>query len=177
MLGYWDNPVATRQIMTADGWLNSGDRARIDESGHVYITGRLKEIIVMSNGEKISPIDVETAITRDPLFEQVILLGEAKPYLCVVAVLNADQWRKAAAAAGVPAEASGASSSEAQKLILSRIALQLKAFPGYAQVRRAVATLEPWTVDNGLMTPTMKLKRSRVTEKFNAEIDAMYAGH
>jgi long-chain acyl-CoA synthetase len=177
MLGYWGNPEATRQIMTEDGWLNSGDRARIDPSGHVYITGRLKDIIVLSNGEKVPPTDVESAIAQDPLFEQVILLGEAKPYLCVLTVLNAEQWSKTAAAAGLPADASGAASPEAQKLFLARIAQQLKPFPGYAQVRRVVATLEPWTVDNGLMTPTLKLKRAKVMERFNAEIDAMYAGH
>ena len=177
MLGYWGNPEATRQIMLPDGWLNSGDRARIDAGGHVFITGRLKEIIVMSNGEKISPVDVESAIARDSLFEQVILLGEAKPYLSVIAVLNADQWNKAAAAGGVPAEAAALRSKEAQALVLKRVGAQLKSFPGYAQVRRTVLTLEPWTIDNGLLTPTLKLKRTKVMDKFNAEIDAMYAGH
>ena len=177
MLGYWNNPEATRQVVSDDGWLNSGDRARIDAAGHVYITGRLKEIIVMSNGEKVSPVDVETAICQDPLFEQVMLLGEAKPYLSVIAVLNAEQWKKAAAAANVIPDSAGAASAEGQQLLLERIARQLKSFPGYAQVRRVCATLEPWTVDNGLMTPTLKLKRTRVMERFNAEIDAMYAGH
>ena len=177
MLGYWNNPEATRQVISDDGWLNSGDRARIDAAGRVYITGRLKEIIVMSNGEKISPIDVETAIAQDPLFEQVMLLGEAKPYLSVIAVLSAEQWKKAAAGANIAPDSAGAASAEGQTLILERIAQQLKPFPGYAQVRRVCATLEPWTVDNGLMTPTLKLKRMRVMERFNAEIDAMYAGH
>jgi long-chain acyl-CoA synthetase len=177
MLGYWNNPEATRQIMLPDGWLNSGDTARIDEHGHVFITGRLKEIIVMSNGEKISPLDVESAIARDPLFEQVILLGEAKPYLSVVAVLNADQWNKAAAENGFAPDRATLASQPAHELVLKRIAAQLKMFPGYAQVRRAVLTLEPWTVDNGLLTPTLKLKRTKVLERFNAEIDAMYAGH
>jgi long-chain acyl-CoA synthetase len=177
MLGYWDNPEATRQIMLAGGWLNSGDTARIDELGHVYITGRLKEIIVMSNGEKISPVDVESAIARDTLFEQVILLGEGKPYLSVIAVMNADHWNKAAAQGGFPADAATLRGKEAHDFVLKRIAAQLKMFPGYAQVRRAVLTLEPWTIDNGLLTPTLKLKRSKVMEKFNAEIDAMYAGH
>jgi long-chain acyl-CoA synthetase len=177
MLGYWDNPEATRQIMLADGWLNSGDTARIDERGHVYITGRLKEIIVMSNGEKISPVDVESAIARDALFEQVILLGEGKPYLSVIAVMNSDHWSKAATEGGFPADAATLRGKEAHDFVLKRIGAQLKMFPGYAQVRRAVLTLEPWTIDNGLLTPTLKLKRSKVMEKFNAEIDAMYAGH
>jgi long-chain acyl-CoA synthetase len=177
MLGYWENPEATRQIMLPDGWLNSGDTARIDERGHVYITGRLKEIIVMSNGEKIAPLDVESAIVSDALFEQVILLGEGKPYLSVVAVLNADRWNKLAAQSGLPSDASTLRSKEAHDAVLKRIAAQLKMFPGYAQVRCAVLTLDPWTVDNGLLTPTMKLKRAKVMERFNAEIDGMYAGH
>jgi long-chain acyl-CoA synthetase len=164
-------------VLLPDGWLNSGDTARIDEHGHVYITGRLKEIIVMSNGEKISPIDVETAIARDVLFDQVILLGEAKPYLSVVAVLNSEQWKKVAMTGALPADGNGLRTKQAQDVILRRIAEQLKSFPGYAQVRRVVLTLEPWTVENGLMTPTLKLKRAKVMERFNAEIDAMYAGH
>jgi long-chain acyl-CoA synthetase len=177
MLGYWDNPEATRQVIAADGWLNTGDTARIDEHGHVYITGRLKEIIVMSNGEKIPPVDVEHAIARDGLFEQVILLGEAKPYLSVVAVLNRDHWQTVAATGGLAADGDGVRSKEAQDVVLRRIGDQLKSFPGHAQVRRVVLTLDPWTVENGLMTPTLKVKRAKVMEKFNAEIDAMYAGH
>jgi long-chain acyl-CoA synthetase len=65
----------------------------------------------------------------------------------------------------------------AHDMVLSRVAQQLKSFPGYAQVRRTVVTFEPWTVENGLMTPTLKLKRVKVVERFNAEIDLMYAGH
>lgn len=175
MLGYWDNPEATKQILAPDGWLNSGDTARIDAQGHVFITGRLKEIIVMSNGEKIAPVDVETAILRDVLFEQVMLLGEAKPYLSVVTVLNAEHWKKLAQERGLPAAPDAGDG--VQQVVLERIREQLKALPGYAAVRRATVTLEPWTVENGLLTPTLKLKRAKVMEKFNAEIDRMYAGH
>ncbi len=177
MLGYWDNPEATRDILLPDGWLNSGDTARIDDHGHVYITGRLKDIIVMSNGEKISPLDVEGAIVRDALFDQVILLGEAKPYLSIIAVLNREQWTKIAEANSLPVHSNGLGDKPAQDAILKRVGGQLKAFPGYAQVRRAVVTLDPWTVENGLLTPTLKVKRAKVMEKFNAEIDAMYTGH
>jgi len=177
MLGYWDNPEATREIISPDGWLNSGDTARIDDTGHVYITGRLKEIIVLSNGEKIAPVDVESAIMGDPLFEQVMLLGEAKPYLSVLAVLNAEHWNKLASEQGLPGGGEAIATDRAQQAIVERIGTRLKAFPGYAQVRRAVFTLEPWTIENGLLTPTMKLKRAKVMEKFNAEIDRMYAGH
>jgi long-chain acyl-CoA synthetase len=178
MLGYWNNPDATKAMIGPDGWLNSGDTARIDAQGHVYITGRLKEIIVLSNGEKVPPVDIEAAIARDPLFEQVMLLGEGKPYLSVMTVLNADHWKKLCEERGLnPASPETARSRQVDEVLLSRVAAQMKEFPGYAQVRRVAATLEPWTVENGLLTPTMKLKRAKVMEKFNAEIDRMYAGH
>jgi long-chain acyl-CoA synthetase len=178
MLGYWGNEEATRQIIQPDGWLNSGDTARIDASGHVFITGRLKEIIVLSNGEKIAPVDVEAAILRDPLFEQVMLLGEGKPYLSVITVLNAENWKKLCAERGVnPDGAESLASKQAEDAVLARVSAQLREFPGYAQVRRATLLLEPWTVENGLLTPTMKLRRARVMERFNAEIDRMYSGH
>jgi long-chain acyl-CoA synthetase len=178
MMGYWNNDAATKAMIQPDGWLNSGDTARIDDKGHVFITGRIKEIIVMSNGEKLPPVDMENAILRDPLFEQVMLLGEAKPYLSVIAVLNGDHWKKLAAENGWKTDDPAVlRSKDAEKVITQRVGVQLKEFPGYAQVRRASMSLEPWSVENGLMTPTLKLKRPKVMEKFNAEIDAMYAGH
>ena len=173
MIGYWNNAEATKAMFTPDGWLNTGDTARIDEGGHVFITGRLKEVIVLSNGEKIPPGDVETAILRDPLFEQVMLIGEGKPFLSVIAVVSAEHWKKFAAEQSLDA----VDSDKAQQAALARLAAQMSAFPGYAQVRRVTLTLDPWTVENGLLTPTMKLKRAKVMEKFCAELDAMYAGH
>ena len=178
MLGYWNNEEATRAMIQPDGWLNSGDTAHIDEKGHVFITGRLKEIIVLSNGEKVAPVDMEAAIMRDPLFEQVMLLGEGKPYLGVMAVLNADNWEKLCAEHGLDTNApETVRSKQVEDIVLEHVGRQLREFPGYAQVRRVTLTLDPWTVENGLLTPTMKLKRAKVMEKFNAEIDQMYAGH
>jgi long-chain acyl-CoA synthetase len=178
MLGYWKNEEATRQVIQPDGWLNSGDTARIDERGHVFITGRLKEIIVLSTGEKVPPVDMEAAIMRDPLFEQAMLLGEGKPYLSALVVLNVEQWKKLASERGLDADAAQTlQSKQVEDIVLERIGRQLREFPGYAQVRRATLTLEPWTVENGFLTPTMKLKRARVMEKFSAEIDRMYTGH
>lgn len=175
MLGYWNNPEATRAMIDAEGWLNSGDTARIDAAGHVFITGRLKEIIVMSNGEKIPPADIEAAIMCDTLFEQVMLIGEGRPFLSAMVVLNHEQWKKIAPDKGSNEDA--VHTSEIEKRLLARIAAQMKDFPGYAQVRKISVTLEPWTVENGLLTPTLKLRRTRVLEKFHAELDEMYSGH
>jgi long-chain acyl-CoA synthetase len=96
MLGYWKDPGATRAATTEDGWLNSGDIARIDEHGRITITGRLKEIIVMSTGEKVPPADMEAAILQDALFEQVMLIGDGRSYLSALVVLNSRNWQSIA---------------------------------------------------------------------------------
>jgi long-chain acyl-CoA synthetase len=178
MLGYWGNPEATKAMFTEDGWLNTGDTARVDDRGRVYITGRLKEIIVLSNGEKVPPVDMEAAILRDPFFEQVMVLGEGKPYLSVLVVLNKDIWAKLAAEHGLDA-ASALSTRlpQAEQLVLERINAQIKQFPGYAQIRRVAIANAPWTVDNGMLTPTLKLKRAKVLEAHRADYDKLYSGH
>jgi long-chain acyl-CoA synthetase len=178
MLGYWNLPDATRSMFTADGWLNTGDTARFDAAGHIYITGRLKEIIVMSNGEKIPPVDMEAAILQDNLFEQVMVMGEGKPYLSAFVVLNRDQWDKVAAQHELDVPAENVARSElARKLVLERIQRQIRSFPGYAQVYRAAILPEPWTIENGMLTPTMKLKRAKVMELHRKEFEDLYAGH
>jgi long-chain acyl-CoA synthetase len=178
MLGYWENPEATKAMFAEDGWLNTGDTARMDGDGRIFITGRLKEIIVLSNGEKVPPVDMEAAIARDPFFEQVMVIGEGKPYLSVFVVPNKELWFKAAAEHGLdPASPLSTRTQQAEQLVLERINAQIKAFPGYAQVRRATVIPEPWTIENGLLTPTLKLKRAHVLEQHRTEYEQLYAGH
>ena len=177
MLGYWNNPDATRAMFTEDGWLNTGDTARMDADGRLYITGRLKEIIVMSNGEKVPPVDMEAAIQRDPLFEQVMVLGEGEPYLAVFVVLNPDQWSKVAAEHGLDASSPAVlRSDQVEEIVLERVSVQIHAFPGYAQVRRAAVLPEAWSIENGLLTPTMKVKRAKVLEAYASEYERIYQG-
>ncbi|MBK8568536.1 MAG: long-chain fatty acid--CoA ligase [Nitrosomonadales bacterium] len=178
MLGYWNNAEATRAMIDADGWLNSGDIASISESGHITITGRLKEIIVMSNGEKISPADMEQAILRDRLFELVMVYGEGRPYLTALAVVNAAGWAHLAQEAGVRADMpESLHDPRIEQQALQRIADQIKEFPGYAKINRVLLLTEPWSVDNGLLTPTLKVKRGSVVKHFAKEIEQLYQGH
>lgn len=177
MLGYWNNHAATAKMIDADGWLHTGDQARIGDTGHIYITGRIKDILVLSNGEKIPPADMELAITLDPLFEQVMVVGEGRPYLSALAVLNADHWPGFAQHLGLdPMAPQSLRNHELQTVVARRIKTALKDFPGYAKIRRVQLFLEPWTIDNGLLTPTMKVKRAKVLEKYAAEVEAMYTG-
>lgn len=178
MLGYWNNPEATREIIDADGWLNTGDIAHISDTGHIYITGRIKEIIVMSNGEKIPPTDMELALLHDPLFDQVMVFGEARPYLVAIAVLNPEVWLHFAGEIGIrPDMPEALTDSRVEAKVLRRIARNLRGFPGYAKVNRVLLLREMWNIDNGLMTPTLKLKRDVVAQRYAAQIRQLYEGH
>jgi long-chain acyl-CoA synthetase len=178
MIGYWNNKSASGRVLDADGWLHTGDKASIDDNGHIYITGRIKEIIVLSNGEKVSPADMEMAITMDPLIEQVMVLGEAKPYLSAICVLDAEQWKQFAPTIEVDPNQPGVlQQPEVERAVLERIAEQIKAFPGYARILRVHLSLEQWSIENGLMTPTHKLKRVQVMKKLEEPITKLYLGH
>jgi long-chain acyl-CoA synthetase len=152
MKGYWNNPEASAKSLDREGWLHTGDLAEI-RNGRIFIRGRLKDVLVLSNGEKLPPQDVELAILGDGVFEQGILIGEGRPFLTLVAVTQETDERN----------------------LIRRANDRLKEFPGYIRVRRVVAIREPWTVENGLLTPTLKVKRERVQQKFGAEIERAYA--
>ena len=170
MQGYWQNPEATEKVLTRDGWLHTGDIARI-ENDIIYITGRVKDIIVLSNGEKIPPADVEHAVSTDPLFDQAIVIGERKPFLSAIVVLNQEQCKAQRINSG------NMNSEEVKTELLRRIGRYMAEFPGYAQIYKITATLDEWTIENGLLTPTLKIKREKVKELFANEINQMYEGH
>ncbi|MEO8991557.1 MAG: long-chain fatty acid--CoA ligase [Nitrosospira sp.] len=178
MLGYWNNPAATEAIMSPDGWLNSGDIARIGDQGWVTITGRLKEIIVMSTGQKIPPAPMETAILHDSLFEQVMLIGEGRPYLSALVVLNARNWESISAQYNLGSDLRRLwQDQKLEAILVERITRQIKEFPGYAKIYRVALAQEPWTVENGMLTPTLKLRRPQVLNRHQADVSRLYAGH
>ena len=110
-----------------DGWFHTGDRVRIDEHGHIFITGRIKEIIVMSNGEKVPPADMENAITIDSLFLQAMVLGEARSYLTALVVLDKKEYAKLAEAEGLSADlAAERQGDKLQAVLVKRIAERLR---------------------------------------------------
>ncbi|MCW8906577.1 MAG: long-chain fatty acid--CoA ligase [Sedimenticola sp.] len=178
MLGFWDNPAETRRVIDQDGWLHTGDVARIDNEGHVHITGRIKDIIVLANGEKVSPADMEIAIAMDALFEQVLIIGEARPFLAALIVPEQTHWRNIAEGLELdPDDPASLRDPRVQEQVAHRISEQLREFPGYAQVRRAVLLGEAWSVENGYLTPTLKTKRKLIIEHYQEQIREIYNGH
>lgn len=174
MKGYWKREEDTARILDAQGWLATGDQAEIVD-GRIRILGRIKEIIVTSTGEKVPPGDLELAITADPLFEQAFVVGEQRPFIACVAVLQREEWQRLATELGVDAQ-SEASLADARvlKAALARIELATSSFARYAVPRALCLTLAPWTIENGFMTPTLKLKRNNLMAHFAPTIEALY---
>jgi long-chain acyl-CoA synthetase len=171
MIGYWHKPDETRRVKDTDGWLHTGDQARI-ENGRITITGRLKDILVTSTGEKIAPVDLETAILADPLFEQALVVGEQRPFLTALVVLNAKAWVEEKERLAARGQQGGAAERAA---LLARIAAAVKSYPSYATPRAVWWTLDPWTIAAGLLTPTLKNKRPALERRFADEIEHVYA--
>ena len=174
MLGYWNKPEETRTAVDSEGWLHTGDQARISDD-HVFICGRLKDILVTSTGEKVPPGDLEMAIIQDPLFEQAMIVGEGKPYLASLLVLNQREWENIATSLGLKAtDPESLAHSAVRAAALNRIKTALRSFPKYARIRAVHVALEPWSVENGLLTPTLKLKRLEMEKRFADKIAELY---
>ena len=174
MKGYWKRPEETAAAFTADGWLRTGDQAEIVK-GRIRLMGRIKEIIVTSTGEKISPADLELALLADPLIEQIMVLGDHRPYISAIAVLNAETWALFAKEQGWDAHNP---ETLRQPVVVQTLLKRLQAlsadFPSYAQPRALLLTLEPWSVENQLLTPTLKVKRQPIVERYVSEIESIY---
>jgi long-chain acyl-CoA synthetase len=177
MLGYWNQPDATRATMDPEGWLRTGDIAELID-GRVYIRGRRKEILVTSTGENVPPGNLEAAMIVDPLVKQVMVVGDGRPYLSALIVLEPDEWRRFATRHGVNSDDRQIlDSHEIRQIVLDHLKPLLAPFPRYAQIRALHLSLDEWTVESGLTTTTMKLKRGVIEKKFAASIAALYEGH
>jgi len=175
--GYYNDPATTAEVLR-DGWLHTGDIAHADEEGFIFITGRKKELIVSSTGKKIYPSRVEALFKMEPLIGQVLLIGDRLPFLTAIFTLNPaaaealkgmEQWRgrpAAEVAAAPPVTA------EIQKAVF-RVNKQLAPFE---QVRKYRVLPRDFSIENGELTATMKLRRSRALENCREEIAELYAG-
>ncbi len=172
MKGYWKDAAETAHALDAAGWLSTGDLAEI-KNGRVFIRGRLKETIILSIGEKIDPNVVEAEIARDPLFDEVAVVGGGRPFLVALIALNNVAWKAYAVDNGLAPDRPNDPMSTAK--VLARIASLLATLPHFAQVRAVHLTLAPWTIEAGLLTPSLKVKRDALQRMLAREIDALYA--
>lgn len=169
--GYYKDPAATAELFR-DGWLHSGDIASVDSEGYFYIVGRIKELIVSSNGKKIFPARVESLFKFEPLINQVLLAGDKLPHLVALFTLNphAAESIPGAKESGVPLHESPPVLAEVQNIV-NRVNKQLAPFE---QVKRFRVLNREFSIENSEVTATMKVRRKQVMENFRTELDSLY---
>lgn len=175
MPGYWKNRKATKEALI-DGWLHTGDIGEFDSDGYLKITDRKKDIIVNSGGENIAPQRIEGLLVSETLIEQVIVYGDQRPYLVAMIVPNQEACMAWAEESGMPK--SGwhelANSDVLRKHIQSRIQQRLKLLNAHEQIRRIYIQVDPFTIENGFLTPTMKLKRRMIYQHYAELFESLY---
>ncbi|HKA01827.1 MAG TPA: long-chain fatty acid--CoA ligase [Candidatus Solibacter sp.] len=175
--GYWNDPATTAEVL-CDGWLHTGDVGHVDEEGFYFITGRKKELIVSSTGKKVFPARVESLFKMEPLISQVLLVGDRLPFVTALFTVNltaAEGLKGMESLKGRPVAElvmSDPVKTEVQKAV-QRVNRQLAPFE---QVRKFRILPRDFSIEQGELTATMKLRRSRAIENFRDDIAELYAG-
>ena len=173
MQGYYKDPAGTAAAIDADGWLHTGDVAEIDADGYVRIIDRKKELIITAGGKNISPANLEGLLKRNPLVGQAAVIGDRRPFVSALIVLDPDTARVWAARIG--ASASDLPSDPEVVAEVQRAVDAANAEVSQAESIRKFRILPvEWTAESGELTPTLKLKRRIIVERYAAEIEALY---
>lgn len=176
MAGYWRKPEDTAAVLV-DGWLHTGDIGQIDADGYLAITGRIKDLIVTSNGKNIAPSPIEGMLAADPLFEYTLLLGDNRPYLTLLVAPSLPhletmghqlqlQWERREELLSHP---------DVLAELSRRVAVLTAKLAKHEQIRDLRLLIDEFTQENGLLTPTLKVKRAEVERRFSQIVDEMYA--
>ncbi len=176
MKGYWNDEEATREVIR-DGWFHTGDIGELDEDGYLKITDRKKHIIVTSGGKNIAPLPIEQLIAENKYVDQVMVAGEKKPFLVALIVPNFSELESFADEEQLSCSSKNDLIEQKQvrqiyESLLRNISRQLAA---HEKVRKFHLMKEAFTIENGYMTPTLKLKRKSISNAFQKEIDALYS--
>ena len=176
MKGYWKAPEATAAAID-DGWLHTGDIGYLDEDGFLVITDRLKDIIVTLNGKNISPQPIESSLMKDPLFEHAVLLGDNRPCLTLLVKPSLPQVEELAERLHITSMTGSEMlrSEELAEEIRRRVAEITEKLPHQEQIRDLRVLWDEFTTDNGLLTPTLKVRRREVEKRFTEIVEEMYA--
>lgn len=176
MKGYWNNAEATAEVLE-NGWFHTGDIGEFDADGYLKITDRKKDLIVTAGGKKVAPQKLEALVARDPLFTQVVALGDKRPYIIALVVLNRALAAEGIASVGLgdkPYEACVADSVFIE-WVNTRLHNQLKEVAQFESIKKAAILTNEFSIANGELTPTLKVKRRFVMEKYAAVINQLYA--
>ena len=176
MKGYFNNESATAEVIDADRWFYTGDIGLIDEDGFVKITDRKKNIIVLSNGKNVAPQPIESELVQSPFISQIMLIGNERKNLAALIVPNFDALKAWASENNIETKDVPAmlQTREVQQLVQGEIRSRLTDFADFEQVRRFTLLEKEFSQEADEMTPTLKLKRNVVIEKYGDVIKGMY---
>ncbi|GHE47181.1 long-chain fatty acid--CoA ligase [Streptomyces vinaceus] len=173
--GYHANPAATARALDAEGWLHTGDLGELDADGFLSITGRKKELIITSAGKNITPTEVEFAVQRSRYVSRAVLIGDRRPHPVALITLEADEIAAWARREGLDLDLAGAAAHPAVRALVEEAVTQANATVSRPARIRAFRILpEDFTIEAGTLTPTLKLRRTAVAQRYAAEIDALY---
>ncbi|MBE9051962.1 long-chain fatty acid--CoA ligase [Nostocales cyanobacterium LEGE 11386] len=189
MQGYYQNPEATAKVIDAEGWFNSGDLGWVTPQNDLVLTGRAKDTIVLTNGENIEPQPIEDACLRSPYIDQIMLVGQDQRSLGALIVPNLEALEKwaesqnlqlhlSAESPSAPSKSIDLESKMIQDLFRQELNREVQNRPGYRPDDRIGPfrlILEPFSIENGLMTQTLKIRRHVVAERYRDIIDGMFA--
>lgn len=174
--GYWHDDAATREVLSEDGWLRTGDLGEIDDEGFVRVTGRKAEILVTTGGKNVAPALLEDRIRAHPLVSQSMVVGDGRPFVAALVTIDREALEPWAAGRGKPASVPELVDDEDLRAeIQSAVDEANKAVSQAEAVRRFVILPVDWTEGYGQVTPSLKVKRNVVLSQFRGAIDDMYA--
>lgn len=177
MKGYFKNPKETAKVMDEEGWFHTGDQGHLDEEGFLYIKGRVKELIVTSNGKNIVPNQVEQAVEASPYITQSMLFGHGRPYLVALIVPSQERvmdFAKEAHVGNGEAWDHLCHEEGVKHLIEDEVKKFSKDLARHEQIKKIAIIPEEFSQENDLLTPTLKLKRRKITERYQKILQSLY---
>ena len=175
MQGYYNQPKKTREVMTEDGGFRTGDIGKLNEDGFLFITGRVKDQFKLENGKFVAPAPIEEQIKLKPLFSHALIYGANRPFVTALLVIDTSVLRKIMKKRHINGSIEEIlQRPKIQRLIAKTLKKQVESFKSYEKPKEFILLTEDWTIDNELLTPTLKIKRKNIEEKYSVMINSVY---
>ena len=174
--GYYKMAEETAESFDSEGYLHSGDLGKFDDDGFLHIVGRKKDIIINAAGKNIAPAKLETALKNHPLVSQACMVGDGKPYMSMILALDPEEAPVWAAKSNLPFSdlASFSQLPEVRADLQSAVDMANQEVARVEQIKKFVIVGDIWSPDSGEITPSLKLKRNVVLDRYRGDIEEMY---